>query len=365
MAYCDSWTTGDILALSHVRGINSVVVRQLVERYSSLEECLEHASLPSFRRLIQRDLFSPPLKERLSRAAEHQLALCEKSGTRVVSIWDSEYPSLLSAIAYPPALLWIRGTFRTDQRSIAIVGTRHCTQYGRQVAEQIARECADAGIHVVSGLAAGIDTVAHEASMRCTAGTSAVLPSGTDVAGPESSRRLAEHIVDCGGSLISEYRCGTRAIPPFFPQRDRIISGIAEAVIVVESAERGGSLITAEFAREQGRLLYAVPGSILSERSLGTNTLIMRALARPLLSGSQLLTELGMHSQDRVQRVLPEFRSDLEQGIYVSLENGAQHLDQLVADLHCPMSELLVTLLALECRGIVKQGPGKMIARCP
>ncbi len=358
------WSLRDILALSYIRGIHGSMIRQVVHASPSLEECLDSPPTASFRRIAQQSLFAEQSVQTLRDQADRQLQRCERHQTRVLSIYSVEYPSILKTIAYPPVLLFVRGNLPNDnEKGLAIVGTRNCTSYGRSVAESFARVCSDAGIRVNSGLALGIDSSAHAAALKGIGGTTAVIACGTDCTGPQQTRQLAHEILNAGGALISEYRCGTRAIPPYFPQRDRIISGISRAVLVIESGLRGGSLITAEFAVDQGRDLFAVPGPITSEQSAGCNHLLLRRLARPILSADQLLQELGYGKAPQATEPAIDFSSELEEKIYTALSTDTKHADVLADELGASANELLVALLNLEFKGLVKQSAGKLFQR--
>lgn len=186
---------------------------------------------------------------------------------------DSAFPPLLKEIQSPPEEIWIAGIFPVDAPCIAIVGTRKPTAYGREAAHYISYELARAGCTVVSGLALGIDTVAHEAALEAGGTTIAVLGSGIDVIAPETNRNLAAKII-AQGCLLTEFPPGTAPYPANFPRRNRIISGLSLGVAVIEADEKSGALITARCASEQGREVFALPGSIFSLQSRGTNSLL-------------------------------------------------------------------------------------------
>ena len=194
-----------------------------------------------------------------------------------IFIEDKEYPEQLKNIYDPPLKLYVLGNKEIlNQKGIAIVGTRKATEYGKKVAFQFAKELCGKGINIISGLAVGIDTYAHMGAIqpKCTGKTIAVLGSGLDEIYPKENIDLAKQIIKSGGCIISEYPIGTKPENLNFPQRNRIISGLSEGVLVVEASEKSGSLITADFALEHGREVFAVPGNIYSNVSRGTNNLI-------------------------------------------------------------------------------------------
>ena len=215
---------------------------------------------------------------------------CEKLDIDLVTIDDALYPLILKEIFDPPVVLYYRGTLIADARRIGIVGARKFTPYGEAAAMEFGSKLAAAGVTVVSGAARGIDTRAHRGALR-TGRTVAVLGCGVDVVYPPENRRLLDQIIESGGAVISEYGPSTQPLPAFFPARNRIISGLSEGVIVVEAAQRSGSLITAEMALSEGREVYAVPGSIYSPQSGGCHNLI-RAGARLVESAKEILEEM-------------------------------------------------------------------------
>ena len=276
-----------------------------------------------------------------------------------VFTWDDEdYPRLLKEIDQPPPVLYLRGTLKPeDEWAVAIVGTRRSTAYGRQVAEEIAAGLARSGVTVVSGLAVGVDTIAHTATLRAGGRTLAVLGTGVDQIYPPGNHHLAEEIIH-QGALISDYPPGTRPDAANFPPRNRIISGLTRATIVVEAGESSGALITANFALEQNRDVYAVPGGIFSPQSKGTNRLIQQGAA-PLLSVEDILTELNMelvveHKQARL--ALPE--DPLEAAILKLLRQEPLHVDEIGVQSGLQIAQVSAALTMMELKGLVRQVGG-------
>ncbi len=358
------WTHRDVVALSLLRGVQSVDVRATVAECASLEDAL--AAPPSrLERLVRQDeLFAARSADVLRERAEQQLHGLAAIGAEAVTFWDERYPALLRDIPYPPAVLYVWGSLQPPASlAIAVVGTRRCTTYGRLCAERFAGDFARAGCIIVSGLANGIDSIAHAATLDAGGITYAVIGSGIDRISPSQARRLAERIVSAGGAVLSEYPLGTVARPGYFPQRNRIISGIARAVVVIESRREGGSLITAHFALDQSRDLFAVPGNITAPTSEGTNLLIARQKAQAAISPDQVLAELGIAAPSRSQETTVELLSPLEQQLWEALSGEPQSADALATTLGHPVADVLSALLMMEFRGAVRQLAGKQFIR--
>lgn len=357
------WILPDILALSMARGMTASALRNAVEQCSSYDDFF--ASPDSVRRtnLRNESLFSPSTAAALRNDAEAQLELCRQSGVEIVSFWDDAYPPLLREIPYPPTLLFVRGTLEHHHTPvIGMVGTRKCTQYGQLTAERFARAFVEHGAVVTSGLANGIDMYSHKAAVKAGGKTYAVIASGIDRISPHYSAKLAEEIAE-HGAVISEYRCGTSAIPAYFPQRNRIISGLSQAVVVVESGMTGGALITAQFCFDQNRELFAVPGNITSEKSAGTNLLIRKNMAAAALSPENILQEIGVDIVPKTAPIALNFAHAIEQAVYVALSAEPQQIDDLAAALSLPPQDIVSNLLMLEFKGMARQLAGKLFVR--
>jgi len=273
-----------------------------------------------------------------------------------VLTWDDpEYPVRLKEIELPPPVLYVRGgLLPEDEWAIAIVGTRRLTPYGRQVTTEIAGMLARSGISVVSGLARGIDGVAHKAALEAGGRTLAVLGNGVDRIYPPEHRLLAGEILR-HGALLSDYAPGTPPDGLNFPPRNRIIAGLSLAVVVVEAGESSGALITATFAADQGRDVFAVPGSITAPQSQGTNRLIQQG-ARPLLDPGEVLEALNltraqMHRSAR--RELPA--NATEQRLLSVLSQVPVHVDEISRQTDLPIEKVTATLTMLELKGLARQ----------
>lgn len=277
------------------------------------------------------------------------------AGVSLLCLDDPSYPRLLREIPAAPPLLYVRGTLtEADDWAVAVVGTRSPTSYGRDVATRFSSELARASVSVISGLALGIDAMAHEAALEAGGRTLAVLGCGVDQPYPERNRRLAARIVE-QGALISDYPLGTLPTPANFPARNRIVSGLSRGVLVVEAGERSGALITVGFALEQGRDVFALPGPIFSRQSIGCNQLI-RDGATLVTNAQDLLADLELTTASVQREARTEIPDDpAEAAILQLLSYEPTHIDELgrAAKLNAPATAAALALL--ELRGLVRQ----------
>ena len=277
---------------------------------------------------------------------------------QVITWEDAKYPRRLAEIDQSPPVLYIRGDYLPeDEWAVAIVGTRRITAYGRQVTEEIASHLARSGVTVVSGLARGVDGVAHQAALNAGGRTLAVLGSGVNRVYPPEHRRLADQIISHGG-LISDYAPGTPPEASNFPPRNRIISGLSLAVVVVEAGETSGALITANFAAEQGREVFAVPGNILAPQSQGTNRLVQQG-AHPLLRVKDLIDALELRAvveHKAARLVLPA--DTVEATLLSVLGPEPVHVDDIRSQTGMPIEKVSATLALMELKGMVRQVGG-------
>ena len=303
------------------------------------------------------------------RRAEELLAQVARTDQHLLLPGEAGYPALLRSIPDPPPMLFARGDLSLlDRPSVAIIGSRDHSHYGGQVAARLGEVVARSGAVVVSGMARGLDAVAQNAALMAGGATIGVLGTGADVIYPARNRDLFDRVLHCG-LLLSEHPPGSRPGAGAFPRRNRIISGLARALVVVEAAESSGTLITVTSALEQGREVFAVPGPISSDTSRGTNRLI-RDGATPLLSPDELPLALGLVSSE-----LPEARaksipvapqctlSPDEAGVLSALGTDAIQLDDLAPRAGLPIGNLLRLLLGLELGGLVEQLPGSFFRR--
>lgn len=283
----------------------------------------------------------------------------KREGISVITIRDASYPEILKTIHTPPPLLYARGEIRErDDAAIGVVGTRKMTPYGKEVTEPLVRDLVSAGFTIVSGMARGIDTLAHEAALKHGGRTIAVLGSGIDeqTLYPSQNRRLAR-LISKNGAVISEFAPASMSLPEYFPQRNRIIAGLAKGVLVIEAPEKSGALITARFALEEGRDVFAVPGHVFSKNSAGTHRLIKTG-AKLVESARDILEEFGIHEEvlagrprERTSKLRPE-----EETILAALEHheGSVHIDALAQTTKIEIHILSSALIMMELEGMVK-----------
>ena len=313
------------------------------------------------------------LKARGAFDADRELDLLEKHQIRALTWLDPDYPPSLVDIPQSPPVIFVRGTAGPwFEHAVAVVGTRKVTPYGRQACEHFCTALAIAGVAIISGLARGVDAIAHRVALENGAPTVAVLAGGIDTIYPRENQGLAERILE-NGALVSEYPVGIPARPDYFPRRNRILSGLARATLIVEAGEGSGALHTANWAFEQHRDVFAIPGSIFSRQSSGTNQLIRENTAKLVATPEQLCEELNLISagrqvplrlnepsnQDWAPAVVAE-RSPTVASLMAALSGSPLHVDDLARTLGRPIAEVSGALTMLELEGvIVQEGPMK------
>ena len=343
------------VALNKVAGIGPVRTAALLAACGTAEAAW-HASIQQLKAAgLDRRALENLLQARrdLDVAAEWE-RVC-RAGVRVMTLDDDDYPANLRQIDAPPPLLYVRGELQpNDLWAVAIVGTRRASVYGREVAHTLARDLANAGVTVVSGLALGIDTVAHQAAVDAGGRTLAVLGSGVDQIYPPTNRGLAQAIV-AQGAIISEYPLGVRPEAGNFPPRNRVISGLSKGVVIVEAGERSGALITARFAAEQNRDVFAVPGSILHPGSVGCNMLIQQG-ATPLLASQDVLQQLNLDQVGAQRAAQAVISADPQEAhLLTRLTREPCHVDDLVRASSLSAPQVVALLAMMELKGLVRQ----------
>lgn len=291
-------------------------------------------------------------------------AALDKHGIRFLLDTDADFPATLKQLPRMPKALFIRGSLKgLCAPSISLIGTRSMTSYGKQVCHQIATDCAHLGITVISGLALGIDGQAHRSCLDARGRTIAVLASGIDHASiyPRQHVKLAEHLAKKEGSLISESGIGYDALPFDFPLRNRLISALSQATVIVEAAQKSGSLITAHLAVEQGRDVLAVPGAITSRQSEGTNTLLKQG-AIPYLGIDSILETLHLNRSTACPRPKNEGMGPEEMQLLQALDMP-KTADALAQQLQWPITNVLTVLSRLEIRGFISKQDGQNFVR--
>jgi DNA processing protein len=356
----------DLLALHLVPGLGPRLTAKLLERFGSAGTALQATpaqlrEIPHIGAKLSQDLYQA--MRQVDVAAEWDLIA--RHDVRLLARGMAEYPQSLENIPDSPHLLYIRGTLKADDaNAVAVVGSRQSTSYGRRIAERLAEDLARAGITVVSGLARGIDGIAHRAALKAGGRTLAVLAGGLSRIYPPEHKDLAQDVADAG-ALITEASMSMEPMAGMFPARNRIISGLSRGVVVIEAAEKSGALITASHAAEQGRPVFAVPGPVDSPVSGGTHQLLRKGAV--LIRGVEdILEELdGVRATPAPARATPP-PPDLDavqKGIWELLQDRARHVDEIVQQLRLPVSEVASALLMLEMKKAVRRLPGNQYER--
>lgn len=356
--------------LRSVPGIGNHLFKRLLDRLQTPEQIFKAAS----QELLQVDGMTPRLvaaiqNHRLPAKVKKDVDLVVEKGYDIITLADENYPPLLLQIPDPPPFLYVYGKLDTSIENIAVVGSRHATVYGVATAKRLCRDLAALQITIISGMAKGIDTAAHEGALDGQGQTIAVLGSGFERVYPADNMMLFHRIAE-NGAVITEFPMMTEPDPHNFPRRNRIISGMALGTVVVEATKKSGALITARLAAEQNREVFAVPGSIHSFKSMGTHTLIKQG-AKLVEHAQDIIEELAFvlqtpaekdfTTQNQNKDKYPRLSSD-ESVVFKTLGPYPVHIDDLVRKLAIEPGKLSGILLQLELRGMVQQGPGKLFS---
>ncbi len=343
------------IGFSKVSGIGPMKVRALLNYFGSLESAwsasagqlriagLDHRSLANL------------LEARKSLSLEREMEMLKKAGVDFLTWEDEGYPYRLRQIPDPPPVLYFKGSLEPeDEIAVAVVGTRRASAYGLEAARKLAYGLAQNGVTIVSGLALGIDGAAHSAAIEAGGRTLAVFGSGLDHVYPPSHRKLAEQIANGHGALLSEYPLGTKPEARNFPPRNRIISGLSMGVLVVEAGIKSGALITARYAAEQGRDVFAVPGSMFKQGSKGTNKLIQDG-AKLVLEFEDILEELNIVAEFHHVEAKKDLPTDPTEAKLLSLlSEEPTHVDDICRASGLPASTVTSTLALMELKGLVR-----------
>ncbi|MBO9370441.1 MAG: DNA-processing protein DprA, partial [Chloroflexi bacterium] len=290
-----------------VRGIGPARLRMLIDAFGDVERAWHAPAEALYRVGLDRRSLENLLETRARVDLDREVRRVAAVGAHILTWEDEGYPKLLAEIPDPPPVLYVRGELKPeDAWAVAVVGTRRASTYGREVTRRLVSVLAQSGVTIVSGLARGVDAVAHQTALEAGGRTIAVLGCGIDLVYPPEHRELARRIA-AQGALVSEYPLGTQPEPGNFPPRNRIISGLSLGVVITEAGRDSGALITADYAAEQGRDVFAVPGSILSAGCAGTNRLIQDG-AKPVLDAADILQELNLTmvaEQKEARQALP------------------------------------------------------------
>ncbi|HNX52744.1 MAG TPA: DNA-processing protein DprA [Pontiellaceae bacterium] len=357
------------IALNMIEGIGPIKVRALIDALGSPQAVFdpEQTGLRAVKGIGEK-LFETILTQRTQVDPQAELEKAESLGVRIITPVDAEYPPALKTIYDPPLALYVRGELLPkDRHALGIVGSRQCTSYGLSTADRLAYQLAQTGFTVVSGLARGIDTVAHEGALKGKGRTIAVLGAAIDQLYPPENAELADAIAG-SGAVLSEYPLGRQADRQTFPYRNRIISGLSMGVIVVEAGFKSGALHTSDAAMEQGRSVFAVPGRIDSPASKGTNRLIKNGAklvdnVNDILEEFELLIPPGQFERpEKASSARPEVPlSEDEQLLVKVLWEEALDVDSLIRAAGLPSARVSALLIGLEMKRVVKMLPGRVV----
>lgn len=368
----------NLVALSIIPGLGARRLRNLVEKKEQLEKIfsLSKSQLRSFEGIGEASSLSILSFDQWERV-DTILSDTKNIGAKIITITDKYYPELLKQVYDPPLLFWMKGDPEVlDTPGVAVIGTRNPTPYGKKQAHKLSYDLASKGLTIFSGLAYGIDAIAHKAALEAESSTVAVLGSGIDNLYPKRNASIANEIIKNAGAVISEFPLGTKPDAGNFPIRNRIVSGMSLGVLVVESGIQGGSMITAELGLDQNREVFAVPHSLENMSGSGGNYLIKRGAAKLVQTADDILEELPMYTQlentedDTIENKIQEPQKNwreleldaLSKKACELLEHRPFQIDELGDELNISTSQLLVCLLQLEMQGIVSQKAGKMFS---
>jgi DNA processing protein len=356
--------------LKSVPGIGNHLFKRLIERFNSPENVFE----ASGKDLLEIKGITPRLvtvikHHKIRDSVKKDFDLVMKKGYKIVTLSDTDYPPLLLQIPDPPPFLYVFGRLNGSFKNIAVVGSRNATDYGISTTRRLCKDLALLKMTIVSGMAIGIDSAAHQGALMGNGNTIAVLGSGLEFVYPAENRKLF-HVIAENGAVISEFPLLTEPEPHNFPIRNRIISGISLGTVVVEATKRSGSLITARLSAEQNREVFAIPGSIHSFKSTGTHALIKQG-AKLVEHAQDIMEELSYiieapHEKDKTGNEIMERISQLsseESLVFEVIDAYPVHIDDLARKLSMEPGKLSSVLLQLELKGIVYQSPGKLFSR--
>lgn len=363
-----------LLALRETPGVGPVIAKNLISYCGGPEKVFGKPK--GFLKQI------PEIGEKVASALQNtpdlsvykkEIGFCDEHGIQIVSYLDADYPEYLKTIHNAPLVLFQKGNLDLNARpAVAVIGTRSPSDYGKKQTEIFTQYLAEKGINVVSGLAYGIDILAHETALAVGGVTTAVLGHGFGTLYPAQHKAISENIIQ-NGRLITEYLFETKPDPKNFPFRNRIIAGMSRAVIVVEGAAKGGAIMTARMAFDQNREVYAIPGNLGRNTSEGCNILIRDSIAKLVTQPAEVIEDLGLdallnptQSVSTAHLFKPiETPLSAEEQIVLNIfvDKGEYHLDELATKTGISVSSLLSTLMVLEFRGLIAQGPGRKFSR--
>ncbi len=351
----------DFITLLSIEKLTENKLYTLLEEFKS-PGAIRNASLSALTPFVAREIAQRIYSLRMDDKIKRKCDVADKLNIKVVPYYSSIYPCWLKNIEHFPPVIFVRGEIKQeDENAIAVVGTRGATVYGKGIAKTFAGEFAKAGITVVSGMARGIDTAAHRGALENNGRTLAVFGCGLDMCYPPENKHLMNEILE-NGAVLSEFTIGTPPLAQNFPKRNRIVSGLSKAVLAIEAKEKSGVMNTVNWALNQNKDVFAIPGNIYSKASSGTNRLIKEG-AIPVTSSGEILEYLGFKYIKKEREVRELDLTETERSIWERLSFEPVYLDILSEQLNQPTGPILNVLLALEIKGLVKQLPGMMFVK--
>jgi len=372
----------DWIALNMTPGVGPRVTARLLEHFGSAEAIFDAPRRELALLRLTPESIESIAKRELHERAEQEIGKVRKLGGDILVLDDGVYPTLLRETYDPPVTLYVKGAWSEclEQPCVAVVGSRRCSTYGQNAALMLARELAQRGVTIISGLARGIDAAAHRGALEGGGKTVAVMGTGLDQFYPRDHSKLALEVLQKGGAVVTQFPLGTPPVSENFPYRNRVISGLSLGVVVVEAAENSGSLITARLAMEQNREVFAVPGNITSRNSFGTNYLIKGAGAKLVQQWQDIASELPAEiaaqllpppsKKKKRGELVDQLRlapSDLDENERVILKllntDTPLQIDSLAEATKLSITQLTRALLTLEMRELIRALPGKCFVR--
>ncbi len=351
--------TKQLIKIHSIKGIGDQTIIKLFQKTTDLDMIISEIKKGTLFGIKKPDeytfLSDAEIEKQYNIVCKHQVQL--------VPYYHPNYPKKLMDLTDPPAILYCRGDITAlSKTSVSVIGTRGYSFYGKQVSELIIPQLVQSGMVIVSGLALGIDALAHEITLKSSGVGIAVLGSGIDVIAPVSNARLADDLINHKGCIISEFPIGTMPSHYTFPQRNRIIAALSEGTLIIEAGEKSGSLMTAEFALDLGRDVFAVPGSILSSTSLGTNRLIDNG-AKIVTSPADILMEYGINADSPAKLIELEFDCELERKVYELIKSDPIFIDDLIEQANENVSNVVTMISQLEYKRYITRLNGDYFTR--
>ncbi|MGI9535112.1 MAG: DNA-processing protein DprA [Thermodesulfobacteriota bacterium] len=351
-----------LLALKNIKGIGDIFARRLLKRFGTPESVFNS----NMENLLEIEGINLTLARSIKEFSDwngvrKEAELIHKKGIEIVKYNDSDYPPNLKNIYNYPLFLYYLGQINTeDNKALAVVGSRDCDDYGIKITETVVSQLSEMGVTVISGLARGIDTVAHKSALKSDGRTVAVLGNGIDICYPSENKTLFKKISE-SGYIISEYPLGTKPESKNFPKRNRLISGLSLGVIVIQANKDSGALITADYSNEQNREVFAIPGNIDNKRNYGSNQLIKNG-AKLVENIDDIVEEIGefktLTNTKNLKNINMTNITGEEKIVFQHLLGSKLHIDQIVYKTNIDFIRLFSLLLNMEMKGIVKSFPG-------